>query len=104
MAADSDPSKRMGNAPAFKPLSRRLSKKQVIPDVNGLARGGCTKFAVNCDSVIAADTANVRLPGGLHLLEVRYRDSFGRSDCSEPRNLLWRAAILQPKKPSLGKL
>src|SRR5687768_15601434 len=40
MSDDADPSKRMGNAPAFKPLSRRLGKKPVIAAVNGLAMGG----------------------------------------------------------------
>ncbi|KAF6824205.1 enoyl-CoA hydratase/isomerase [Colletotrichum plurivorum] len=62
MAADADPSKRMGNAPAFKPLSRRLGKKPVIAAVNGLAMGGGCEFVVNCDLVVAADDAYFGLP------------------------------------------
>lgn len=62
MAADADPSKRMGNAPSFKPLSRRLGKKPVIAAVNGLAMGGGCEFVVNCDLVVAADDAYFGLP------------------------------------------
>ncbi|WQF78905.1 Putative enoyl-CoA hydratase/isomerase, ClpP/crotonase-like domain superfamily [Colletotrichum destructivum] len=62
MAADADPSKRMGNAPAFKPLSRRLGKKPVVAAVNGLAMGGGCEFVVNCDLVVAADDAYFGLP------------------------------------------
>lgn len=62
MADDADPSKRMGNAPAFKPLSRRLGKKPVIAAVNGLAMGGGCEFVVNCDLVIAAEDAYFGLP------------------------------------------
>ena len=62
MADDADPSKRMGNAPAFKPLSRRLAKKPVIAAVNGLAMGGGCEFVVNCDLVVAADDAYFGLP------------------------------------------
>uniref|UniRef100_L2FS75 Enoyl-hydratase n=1 Tax=Colletotrichum fructicola (strain Nara gc5) TaxID=1213859 RepID=L2FS75_COLFN len=62
MADDADPSKRMGNAPAFKPLSRRLGKKPVIAAVNGLAMGGGCEFVVNCDLVVAADDAYFGLP------------------------------------------
>jgi hypothetical protein len=47
MKDDADPRQRLGNAPAFKPLSRRLGKKVVIAAVNGLAMGAGTEFAVN---------------------------------------------------------
>ncbi|CAO2648211.1 Nn.00g074780.m01.CDS01 [Neocucurbitaria sp. VM-36] len=62
MAADADPKDRLGNAPAFKPLSRRLGKKPVIAAVNGLSMGAGTEFAVNCDLVIAAENAYFALP------------------------------------------
>ncbi|KAK1487202.1 enoyl-CoA hydratase/isomerase [Colletotrichum cuscutae] len=62
MADDADPSQRMGNAPAFKPLSRRLGKKPVIAAVNGLAMGGGCEFVVNCDLVVAAEDAYFGLP------------------------------------------
>ncbi|PGH17418.1 hypothetical protein AJ80_04788 [Polytolypa hystricis UAMH7299] len=62
MAADADPSKRMGNAPPFKPLSRRHGKKPVIAAVNGLAMGGGCEFVVNCDLVVAAEDAYFGLP------------------------------------------
>ncbi|KAF2651223.1 enoyl-CoA hydratase/isomerase [Lophiostoma macrostomum CBS 122681] len=62
MADDADPSKRMGNSPAFKPLSRRLGKKPVIAAVNGLAMGGGCEFVVNCDIVVAAEDAVFGLP------------------------------------------
>ncbi len=62
MAADADPSKRMGNAPAFIPLSRRRGKKPVIAAVNGLAAGGGTEFVVNCDLVVASEEAYFALP------------------------------------------
>ncbi|KAI0203559.1 enoyl-CoA hydratase/isomerase [Astrocystis sublimbata] len=62
MSDDADPKSRMGNAPAFKPLSRRLGKKPVIAAVNGLAMGGGCEFVVNCDLVVAADDAYFGLP------------------------------------------
>lgn len=62
MAADADPSKRMGNAPAFVPLSRRMGKKPVVAAVNGLAMGGGCEFVVNCDIVVASEDAVFGLP------------------------------------------
>jgi enoyl-CoA hydratase/carnithine racemase len=53
---------RVGNPPAFKPLSRRLGKKPVIAAVNGLALGAGTEFVVNCDLVVAAENATFGLP------------------------------------------
>ncbi|KAL1963980.1 hypothetical protein VTN77DRAFT_7655 [Rasamsonia byssochlamydoides] len=53
---------RVGNPPAFKPLSRRQGKKPVIAAVNGLALGAGTEFVVNCDLVIAAENATFGLP------------------------------------------
>jgi enoyl-CoA hydratase/carnithine racemase len=47
MKDDANPRQRLGNAPAFKPLSRRLGKKPVIAAVNGLAMGAGAEFAVN---------------------------------------------------------
>ncbi|KAL0940047.1 enoyl-CoA hydratase/isomerase [Colletotrichum truncatum] len=62
MSADADPSKRMGNAPDFTPLSRRLGKKPIIAAVNGLAMGGGCEFVVNCDIVVASEDAYFGLP------------------------------------------
>jgi enoyl-CoA hydratase/carnithine racemase len=62
MAADADAKDRLGNAPAFKPLSRRLGKKPVIAAVNGLSMGAGTEFAVNCDLVVASEHAFFALP------------------------------------------
>ena len=47
MKDGADPKLRVGNAPAFKPLSRRLGKKPVIAAVNGLAVGAGAEFAIN---------------------------------------------------------
>jgi enoyl-CoA hydratase/carnithine racemase len=51
MAAEVDPSKRMGNSPAL------MGKEPVIAAVNGPAMGGGTEFVVSHDLVIAANTA-----------------------------------------------
>ena len=47
MKSGVDPQNRLGNAPAFRPLSRRLGKKPVIAAVNGLAMGAGTEFVTN---------------------------------------------------------
>jgi len=62
MSDDADPKSRMGNAPSFKPLSRRLGKKPVIAAVNGLCMGGGTEFVVNCDLVVASKDTYFGLP------------------------------------------
>jgi hypothetical protein len=83
--------KRMGNSPAFKPLSRRLGKKPVITAVNSLAMDGGTGFVVDCDLAIVADTAYFGLPEvkrRLAPIGALYHDSSVRLDCKERRNLL----------------
>ncbi|KAI1102471.1 enoyl-CoA hydratase/isomerase [Jackrogersella minutella] len=62
MSNDADRRHRMGNSPAFKPLSRRHGKKPVIAAVNGLAMGAGCEFVVNCDLVIATEDAYFGLP------------------------------------------
>ncbi|KAK3217400.1 hypothetical protein GRF29_1g2902479 [Pseudopithomyces chartarum] len=62
MSDDADASQRMGNKPAFTPLSRRLGKKPVIAAVNGLAMGAGCEFVINCDLVVASEDAVFGLP------------------------------------------
>ncbi|EXJ53794.1 transcriptional adapter 2-alpha [Cladophialophora yegresii CBS 114405] len=50
-----------GDAPGAVPLSNRMGKKPIIAAVNGLALGGGCETVVNCDLVIAADTASFGL-------------------------------------------
>jgi enoyl-CoA hydratase/carnithine racemase len=45
-----------------KMLTRRMGKKPVIAAVNGLAHGGGFEMVVNCDLVVAAETAEFCLP------------------------------------------
>ncbi|KAH7141893.1 carnitinyl-CoA dehydratase [Dactylonectria macrodidyma] len=44
------------------PFTRRKGKKPIVAAVNGFAFGGGCEFAVNCDVVVAADTAIFGLP------------------------------------------
>jgi enoyl-CoA hydratase/carnithine racemase len=48
-----------GDVPGAIPLSNRVGKKPVIAAVNGLALGGGCETIVNCDIVVAADSATV---------------------------------------------
>lgn len=50
-----------GSAPGAIPLSNRLGRKPVIAAVKGLALGGGCETVVNCDLVIAAETAKFGL-------------------------------------------
>lgn len=50
-----------GDAAGAIPLSNRLGRKPVIAAVNGLALGGGCETVVNCDLVVAADTAKFGL-------------------------------------------
>jgi enoyl-CoA hydratase/carnithine racemase len=45
-----------------KMLTRRMGKKPVIAAVNGLAHGGGFEMCINCDLVVAAETAEFCLP------------------------------------------
>jgi len=50
-----------GDVPGAIPLSNRLGKKPIVAAVNGLALGGGCETVINCDLVVAADTATFGL-------------------------------------------
>lgn len=50
-----------GDVPGALPLSNRPGKKPIIAAVNGLALGGGCETVINCDLVVAADTATFGL-------------------------------------------
>lgn len=60
-AAGARPGAGPGDAAGAIPLSNRLGKKPIVAAVNGLALGGGCETVVNCDLVIAADTAKFGL-------------------------------------------
>jgi len=50
-----------GDVPGALPLSNRLGKKPIVAAVKGLALGGGCETVINCDLVVAADTAQFGL-------------------------------------------
>ncbi|EXJ67634.1 transcriptional adapter 2-alpha [Cladophialophora psammophila CBS 110553] len=60
-ARGANPGAGPGDVPGAVPLSNRVGKKPVIAAVNGMALGGGCEMVVNCDLVIAANTATFGL-------------------------------------------
>ncbi|KAL8293362.1 hypothetical protein RQP46_000063 [Phenoliferia psychrophenolica] len=52
----------LDNVHGFASLSRRVSRKPFIAAMNGTALGGGAEIVVNCDIVIAADSAELGFP------------------------------------------
>ncbi|EXJ79127.1 hypothetical protein A1O3_08628 [Capronia epimyces CBS 606.96] len=59
--ASAKPGAGPGDVPGAIPMSNRVGKKPVIAAVNGMALGGGCETVVNCDLVVAADTATFGL-------------------------------------------
>ncbi|KAH7012830.1 enoyl-CoA hydratase/isomerase [Ilyonectria destructans] len=59
---EGDKGEQFGVREGVTPFTRRKGKKPIVAAINGFAFGGGCEFAVNCDLVVAADTAIFALP------------------------------------------